>query len=673
MTAMVAAMILAPVAFRPPAIPLITHTPYFSAWCMSDKLTDGWPKHWTGGVNAAQGLVRIDGKPFRWMGGAMKDVPALEQKSVEVTPTRSIFTFEGQGTELVIEFMSPLIADDIELIARPLSYITATARATDGKPHEVEIYIDFTGEWVVDDGGKSIEINRHRLGGLEALTIRSSNAKPLNRSGDQVMIDWATLGIAAPNAKSAISEHTAARAQFATEGHLPADDDLDFPRPAGDRWPVAALQLSLGSVGQDATSRHLMVAMDERDAVEYFRRTLPPYWKRKGADLGSLLRDGEHQYESVRSRAIKFDESLTARLERAGGREYALMGALAYRQCLAGHTIVEDLDGDLLMFSKENSSNGCMGTVDVTFPAAPFFLALNPELLEAQLRPIFEYASSKRWPWKFAPHDIGQFPLANGQVYGGGERTEVDQMPVEESANMILMTAALAKEGRPSLAKTYYMLLWDWTMYLHENGIDPANQLCTDDFSGHLARNANLGAKAVLALFAWVDMTKSAEPTNPPTFTDDPFTSEFSAQADEWLVKAGENPTCLAFGQENTWSIKYNLVWARALNLDVFPKELVTSELAFYQTKANEYGIPLDNRATFTKVDWIFWAAAMGDRKTQDAMIAPMFKMLNATPDRVPFTDWSDTKTAKNSGFKARTVIGGIYMPLYVREKESGG
>ena len=51
-------------------------------------------------------------------------------------------------------------------------------------------------------------------------------------------------------------------------------------------------------------------------------------------------------------------------------------------------------------------------------------------------------------------------------------------------------------------------------------------------------------------------------------------------------------------------------------------------------------------------------------------MIAPMFKMLSATPDRVPFTDWSDTKNAKNSGFKARSVIGGIYMPLYVRERK---
>lgn len=666
MTAAVAAMLLAPIAFRPPAIPLITHTPYFSAWCMADKLTDGWPRHWTGGVNAAQGLARIDGKPFRWMGGG--STPALEQKNVRVTPTRSIFTFEGSGVELEIEFLSPLIADKIELVARPLSYITATVRSLDGKPHRIDVYVDFTGEWVVNHSSKAIQINRHKVSGLEALTIRAAKAEPLNASGDQVMIDWATLGLAAPDAQSAISNHNTSRDGFIKSGDLPANDDMNFPRPAGSNWGVAAIHLSLGEVGADSRSKYLMVAMDELEAVEYFRRKLPPYWKRNGADLGDLLSLGAKEYETVRKRSIDFDEVLMARLESAGGQEYALMGALAYRQCLAGHAIVEDLDGDLLMFSKENSSNGCMATVDVTFPASPFFLALNPELLEAQLRPIFEYASSKRWPWDFAPHDIGQFPLANGQVYGGGEKTEVDQMPVEESANMILMAAALDKQGRPELARKHQDLLEKWMFYLLEHGVDPGNQLCTDDFSGHLARNVNLSVKAIVAIKAQHQMFNKFRDKSRPLF-DDPLVNEIESIEQFWHQNAGDNPTKLAFGQEGTWSIKYNMIWSRILNLKVFDYDDVNRELQFYLSKANEYGTPLDNRATFTKVDWIFWAASMGDRKTQDAMIAPMFKMLNATPDRVPFTDWCDTKTAKNSGFKARTVIGGIYMPLYIREK----
>lgn len=658
MSAAVAAMILAPVTFRPPAIPLITHTPYFSAWCMSDKLTDGWPRHWTGGVNAAQGLVRIDDTTYRWMGTGQ--IPALEQTSVEVTPTRSIFTFAGAGIELQVEFLSPLFSDEVEMVARPLSYVTTSARSTDGEKHQVAVYLDFSGEWVVDDAGKQVYANRHRLEGLEALTMRAARSEPLNRSGDQVMADWATLAVAAPHSEGAISNHLSSRQAFAASGNLPRNDDLNFPRMAGDNWPVIALRLDLGGVDGQGSHGYAMVAMDEMEAVEYFRRPLPPFWKRKGQDLGELLRNGASDYPRIREKSLQFDKDLMARLDKTGGPAFAQMGAIAYRQCLAGHGLVEDLDGDLLMFSKENSSNGCMGTVDVTFPASPFFLALNPALLEAQLRPIFEYSASSRWPWRFAPHDIGQYPLANGQVYGGGERTEENQMPVEESANMILMTAGLVKEGRPELAKTYQQELETWADYLAKHGIDPANQLCTDDFSGHLARNANLSAKAILALAAMKTMGLDKEKKYENAARDG---------VAFWFREAGTNPSKLAFGAAGTWGIKYNIVWDKILGTNLFSQEFVESELAFYATQANEYGIPLDNRASFTKVDWIFWAASMGGRDTQDRMIEPILKMLNSTTDRVPFTDWSDTKTARNSGFKARTVIGGIYMPLYMRDK----
>lgn len=164
-----------------------------------------------------------------------------------------------------------------------------------------------------------------------------------------------------------------------------------------------------------------------------------PYWRRNRATAEELLRDGAKNFAALKQQCERFDNELTADLLRAGGPKYAAIATLAYRQTLAAHKLAADIDGSALHFSKENFSNGCMGTVDVIYPAAPLFLLMSPRLLEAQLKPVLDYAKSGRWKWPFAPHDLGQYPLANGQVYGGGEETEENQMPVEESGNMLIL------------------------------------------------------------------------------------------------------------------------------------------------------------------------------------------------------------------------------------------
>jgi len=408
-------------------------------------------------------------------------------------------------------------------------------------------------------------------------------------------------------------------------------------------------------------SRHVLVSYTEGFAIEYLNRKLRPYWQRNGQSTEAMLAEAEQQYESLRQRGSQYDRELESDLEGVGGKGYAQLAVLAYRQTLAAHKLVADVDGTPLMFSKENFSNGCIATVDVLYPAAPFFLLLNPRLLEAQMKPILDYAVLPRWKWPFAPHDLGQYPLANGQVYGGGERTEENQMPIEESGNLLILAGALTKaEGDTHVAKQYWPLFTKWAEYLRKNGMDPENQLSTDDFAGHLAHNANLSIKAIDALGAYAEMARALGKNDEA----DQYAATAKQMAKKWQEMALDGDHYkLAFDKPGTWSQKYNLVWDKLLGLNLFADTVRTTELAFYQKHLNEYGLPLDSRADYTKLDWEIWTATLADSRTEfDAFLGPIVKWLNQSPSRVPLTDWYDTKTGKQVGFQARSVVGGIYI-----------
>jgi hypothetical protein len=656
-------------SIRPPATPLVVHDPYFSIWSDADRLTDGPTRHWTGALQPLNGLIRVDGKTYRYLGNANPSVPAMFQTDRKITPTRTVITLQSPEIELSLAFLTPAFPNDMRVMSRPITYLAWDVKSRDGGKHDVAIYLDADGALATDSRDEPVTWSRAEIAGLHLLRAGSSRQAVLERYGDNLRIDWGYFYIAVPSTEGAsetVAGDQAYRDVFIATGHVPQEDDLEQPRVPQSRYPSAPalnVVIPLGSVGATSVSRHVLLGYDDVFSVEYMRQRLLPYWRTEFPDFGALLKGAERDYSALEKRAETFDADLEGDLEHAGGADYAAIATLAFRQAIAAHKLVEDVTGVPFFMPKENFSNGSISTVDVLYPSAPMFLLLNPQLVEAQLEPVMRYAQSTNWKFPFAPHDLGVYPLANGQLYGGGEMTEENQMPVEESGNMILMIAALAHaEHNAAFAGRYWPVVTKWAEYLLDKGLDPENQLCTDDFAGHLAHNTNLSIKAIEALGAYAQL--AAELGHKEDAAR--YAAAAKSMALKWASMAVEGDHYrLAFDRPGTWSQKYNLVWDRLLGLHLFPPEIAQREVAFYKTRLNAFGLPLDNRASYTKLDWTIWSATLATNPADfQTIVHPIFLFLNQTPDRFPMTDWYDTVSGRQVGFQARSVVGGVYIKL---------
>jgi len=657
--------------FRPPAYPLINCTPYFSFWSFKDHPGTDWTRHWTGTTMGMASLVTIDQKTYRLLGLAHSDeVPPMPLERTLITPTRTEYQFIAGNCKLSLAFLNPMLPWDMVQLSKSMGFIQWKAESLDGLPHEVSIYFDCSGEPVVNHPSQPIHWSRVKTQSLDVLSMGSLEQPVLQKAGDNLRIDWGYLYLASPASQSAehcLGSAGEARSSFLEKGVLPADDDMRMPRAAQDDWPVMAWTFDLGQVGT-STERHLIIAYDEGYSAEFLQRKLLPYWKSKGETIADLLQRADQEYGKISAICSDFDTELMADLEIAGGEDYRDIAVLAFRQALAAHSLSADADGTPFHFSKENFSNGCIATVDVIYPASPILLLFNTELLKANLTPIFRYIETGKWKFPFAPHDLGTYPLANGQVYGGGEKNEANQMPVEETGNMLLLMYAIAvSDGNAQFSAPFFPVLTGWAEYLLNKGFDPDNQLCTDDFAGHLAHNTNLSIKAILALEAFSKLCTMHGKHREGTV----YHEAAIRFAKEWEKQALDGDHYkLAFDKPGSWSQKYNLVWAEILDLHLFSKSITEKELLFYLNNQNTYGLPLDQRATYTKADWIVWTATMTKKPAEfKSLIAPLHRFLNETPDRVPFTDWYDTRTARQVGFQARSVVGGVFMKMLANKE----
>lgn len=652
--------------FRPPSVPLVAHDPYFSIWSPADRLYDRETVHWTGKNHPMHSIVRIDGVAYRLMGSNPDYLQPVKQQSVTVHATRTIYIFRNDQVKIELIFTTPSLMHNLDILSRPVTYISWNVASVDGKNHDVQLYFDCGGEVALNTPDQNLVWDNPVITGLKTVRAGNPDQPVLQKKGDDLRIDWGYAYLSVPEnqkPQTIAGERNRLMRSFIQNGSISADSNLSQPRRANDGLISLATAWNLGNVSGNGATCWAMLAYDDDHSVRYFDANLKAWWKRNGMNINQLLVLASDEYKKMLDACASFDQELFSDLEAAGGKKYAIMNALVYRQCLAAHKLVADNSGMPLIFSKENFSNGCMATVDVIYPAAPFFFLFSPALTKAMLQPNFDYAASERWKFPFAPHDLGTYPHATGQAYGGGEESEENQMPVEETGNMIIMTAALAKmEGNANYALANWPVIEKWSEYLLSKGFDPENQLCTDDFAGHLAHNINLSAKAIVALGCYsmlCEMTgnkaKAAE-----------IRKVAEGMVQEWIKQAGEGDhTRLAFDRPGTWSQKYNLVWDRLLDLKLFPNEIVQREIQYYKTRQAEFGLPLDSRQRYTKNDWITWTATMAD--SQDdfrTLFDPVYHFANSTPQRVPLSDWYITDNAIMVGFQARSVVGGFFIKM---------
>ncbi len=595
------------------------------------------------------------------------------QEKISVMATSTYYTFKCGPVALDLVFTAPMLIDDLELLSTPVNYLSYQVRATDGQKHDVQFYFATSPQLVVNEMNQSTSSEIILHDGVRYLRSGSVKQPVLGRSGDLVSIDWGYLYLPEINGRVSIAEASAAEHDFVSRGNVGAD--RVGPSVVSSDMASMPLLAYVNDMGRVSEQRGFMlIGYDEVYDICYMDVDYKGYWARNGKTIFQAFEQMSTRYRDIMDRCHRLDRIIYDDALKAGNRQYAELLSGCYRHVMAAHKLFEDNKGNLLFFSKENNSNGCVNTVDLTYPEAPLFLCYNVELQKAMMRSVLDYCkNSEKWGFPdFAAHDLGTYPHANGQAYAitrpdnnggfGGN------MPIEESGNMLVLAAAVCRiQGNTAwLDDTDMALLRRWTDYLCSNGQDPETQLCTDDFAGHWGHNANLSLKAIFGVEAFAEILRISGKSEAEYKLFDKKAREMAAK---WEADADDGDHYrLAFDRPGTWSIKYNLVWDKLWDTHLFSDQVMKKEIAYYLTQQNEFGLPLDCRKAYSKSDWIMWAAAMSpDKETFLRFSDKLYHYADMTPTRWPLSDWFWTNDQGAAvAFRARSVVGGHWMRVLV-------
>jgi Domain of unknown function (DUF1793)/Domain of unknown function (DUF4965)/Domain of unknown function (DUF5127) len=420
------------------------------------------------------------------------------------------------------------------------------------------------------------------------------------------------------------------RQRFSRTGTLQNEIDNNF-RSIMDEEPVFAFSKSfrMNSTSQSSQSKQSVVftiAHTQDPAVQFAAARgltlMRPLWASYFSPE-QLLTFHYLDYGTASALATNYSAQLAIDAFQSGASDYVDIVALSARQVM-GATSFVGIPDDPIIFMKEISSDGNTQTIDVLFPAFPFFLYSNPKWLAYLLEPLIEHTLSGQYPNKYAPHDIGaSFPNATGHPDGRDE-----YMPVEECGNILIMGLALANSFRYqnknvvgdlplsatsaadpaadlATSKVFTLLfeddsavqyidlqesdaqamanakkwvdrsyrLWkQWTGYLVDYSLVPENQLSTDDFAGWLALQTNLALKGIIGIHA---MSKLAEivgnEADAKIYRN--ISKTYVAKWEEYGLSRDKTHAKVAYDWYGSWTTLYNLYADSLLCFRVEPEK----------------------------------------------------------------------------------------------------
>ena len=675
---------------RPPSVPLAVRSPYLSTWLPATELTSAVPQFWTGDERGFAGLIRIDGNLYAWagrpeVGGAL--VPALTQTSLHVTATRSVFTLGADGVELTAEWLSPIEPGDLRRQSAPFSLLNVAVSAADGARHDVQVYADITGEWASSQQGGTITWRFSQTRDNGYWSVGLGNQAVLTEHAEMAQWGCAIWGSPRTAGLTYQSGHAAdVRERFATQRRLADTSDKDAGAIDG-RRPAFAFARDFGTVGARGQTVQFLIGHIRTPLVSYGHpgaAELIPLWTRYWPDWEAMADFAFADAADARSRAVALDAKIEKAATMAAGPGYSALCALAARQCYGGTELAIGPDGSPWLLGKEISSGGFVNTVDIFDQAYLMWLWLDPDLVPLVMEPILAWCASPGWQtpslWKRIPswtdsktryciHDLGVYPVASGRAPGNGH-----QMPVEESAGMLIMAASYARTAGADTARPFldkWQVLWtQWADYLLTQVPTPAKQLTTDDWVVRSYLNptggVNLGLKAIVGLAAAGQIANILGDTaNAATW------SRAAAGSIQPWVTLSTDPSGqylnLEQGKAGTWSCVYNAYYQQVIGEKLVPEPVAAMQASFYLTKLTTYGMPLQTGAKdMNKVEWLIYLPAWLRRyPIADELLSRDAAFINDTLSLVPYPDRYNTSNGTGtSGIQAHPTLGAVFALL---------